>query len=96
MARCWAGSRLGAHLCPDVLEAGRADETEADEEDVRLRVRERPETVVVLLSSRVPQAEVDRLAIDHHVRGAAARACQGRQLPSRPSRRAGARARRTH
>ena len=39
-------------LGADILEGGRVDEREADEEDVRLRVRERTETVVVLLNER--------------------------------------------
>ena len=54
---------LGAH----VLKAGRADDREADEEDVGLRVRQGPQAVVVLLAGRVPQAEVDGLAVDHDV-----------------------------
>lgn len=33
----------------------------------RLRVRQRPEPVVVLLTRRVPQTQVDRLPIHHHV-----------------------------
>jgi hypothetical protein len=57
------GKPLGRH----VLKRRRRDDGEADEEDVGLRVRERAQAVVVLLASRVPQAQVDRLAVDHHV-----------------------------
>ena len=45
---------LCTHLGPHVLETGRADERETDEEDIRLGVRERPKTVVILLTGRVP------------------------------------------
>lgn len=33
----------------------------------RLRVRERPQPVIVLLSSSIPQPQVHRLAVNHHV-----------------------------
>lgn len=62
------GGLRGSHLGPDVLETGRADDREADEEDVGLRVTERSQAVIILLSSRVPQSEVDRLAVDHDIR----------------------------
>uniref|UniRef100_A0A1I8HPD5 USP domain-containing protein n=1 Tax=Macrostomum lignano TaxID=282301 RepID=A0A1I8HPD5_9PLAT len=54
---------LGAHI----LIAGRADEGEADQEDVCLRVTQRPQPVIVLLASRVPQAQVNGLAINHDI-----------------------------
>ena len=57
------------HLGADVLKWGRVDQREADEEDVRLRVGERPQSVVVLLTRRVPQAQVDGLPVHHHVGG---------------------------
>ena len=56
-----------AHLCADVLEGRGGDDAEADEEDVRLGVGERAQAVVVLLAGRVPQAEVNRLAVHHDV-----------------------------
>ena len=43
------------------------DDAEADEEDVRLRVRQRAQAIVVLLACSIPQTQVDGLAIDHHV-----------------------------
>lgn len=46
----------------------RADDREADEEDVSLGVRERAETVVIFLTGSIPETQVDGLAIDHHVR----------------------------
>ena len=57
---------LGHPLLFDVLERRRRHHREADEEDVRLRVAERPQPVVVLLAGRVEQAQRVRLAADHH------------------------------
>ncbi len=56
------------NLSLDVVERRRADDGEADEEYVGLRVRERPETVVILLSSSIPKPEADGLAINHYAR----------------------------
>ena len=57
---------LGAsYLGLDVVERGRADDGEADEEDVGLGVRERAQPVVILLAGRVPQAQADGLAVYH-------------------------------
>ena len=56
-------SYLGSH----VLVTGGADEGEADEEDVRLGVGQRAETVVILLTGGIPEAEGDSLAIDHDI-----------------------------
>ena len=46
----------------------RADDREADEENVGLRVRERPQAIVIFLACRIPQTEVDGLAVHHDVR----------------------------
>ena len=54
---------LGSH----VLETGRADEGEADEENVGLGVGERAETIVILLTGRIPKTEGDSLAVDHDI-----------------------------
>ena len=59
---------LGVPLGLDVLKRRWPHQREADEEDVGLRVRERSEAVVVLLASGIPQAQVDGLAVHHHVR----------------------------
>lgn len=40
---------------------------EADEDDVRVWVRERAETVVVFLSGGIPQGEFDAFAVDHDI-----------------------------
>ena len=58
---------LGPPLLPDVVERRGVDNVKAEEEDVRLRVAQGAEPVVVLLSSSIPEPEVDRLAVDHHV-----------------------------
>jgi hypothetical protein len=55
---------FGEPLLADVLEGGRRDDREADEEDVGLRVRERAETVVVLLTGSVEQSKSVRLVTD--------------------------------
>ena len=61
------GTGLGlTRLLFDVLEGGGRDDRKADEEDVRLGVRERPQSVVVLLPGRVEQAQGVGLAPDHH------------------------------
>ena len=52
---------LGEPLFPDVFEACRGGDAEADEEDVGLGVGERPETVVVFLASRVQETQGVRL-----------------------------------
>lgn len=59
------GTHLGEPLLLDVLKRGGTGDAEADEEDVRLRVRERPQAVVVLLSGRVEQAERVRVVSNH-------------------------------
>lgn len=57
------------YLCAYIFKRRRTYQREADEKDVRLRVRQRSEPVVVLLASRVPQAQVDGLSIDHDISG---------------------------
>lgn len=64
----WLLSIAGTDLGLDVVEGRGADDGEADEEDVGLGVGERSQPVVVFLSSSVPQAEADGLAINHDVR----------------------------
>lgn len=56
-------------LALDVLKRGRRYHGEADEENVGLRVRQRTQTVVVLLSRSVPEREIDGTSIDHDVGG---------------------------
>lgn len=51
----------------DVLVGGGARDGEADDEDVGLRVRQRPQPVVLLLTRRVPQVQTDGPAVDRHL-----------------------------
>lgn len=62
-------------LCPDVLKAGRVDEGEADEEHVSLWVGEWTQAVVILLSRCIPEPQVDRLPIHHHIGGVVVEYC---------------------
>lgn len=49
----------------DVVERWRADNGEANQEHICLGVRERSKTVIIFLSSSIPESQADRLAIDH-------------------------------
>ncbi len=50
------------YLVHDIFQGVREVNGEADKEKVGLRVRQRSKTVVFLLSSSIPQCELDRLA----------------------------------
>ena len=65
---CPLSSRGTGSLRSTTRVAEKVHEGEGDEEDVGLRVRERTQPVVILLPRGIPKAEVDRLAVDHHVR----------------------------
>ena len=56
---------LRAPLGRHILEGGGADDGEADEEDVSLRIRQRSQAIVVLLTSCVPQAQRYGNAVTH-------------------------------
>lgn len=60
---------ISTHLGPDVLKTGRADEGEADQEDVGLGVGQWAESVVIFLTGGIPQPEGDGLAIHHYIGG---------------------------
>lgn len=62
-------------LGPDVVKGWRADNGEADEEDVCLRVGERSQSVVIFLSSGIPQSQADWLSINHHTRRVVVKDC---------------------
>ena len=47
-------SRDLAHLCPNILKTGRADKTEANDEDVGLRITQWSKSIVILLSGCIP------------------------------------------
>ena len=57
----------GAYLGPDVLVAWRADEGEADQEYVSLRVRKRAKSIIILLTSCIPKSKGDGFPIHHDV-----------------------------
>jgi hypothetical protein len=67
----------------DVLQGRRANDREADQKYIRLRVRQRPQSIVVFLSSRIPQSEVDGAMVNHDVRGIVVE--HGRNVLSRES-----------
>lgn len=50
-----------------VLERRRIHNAEANEKHVGLRIGERTQTVVVLLTGRVPQADVNGFVVDHYI-----------------------------
>lgn len=56
-------------LFPDVLEGGGRHDGEADEKHVRLRIRQRTESVVVLLAGGVKQPQGVGLSPDHDGHG---------------------------
>jgi len=62
---------LGGHI----LEGGGAHHGEADQEDIRLWIREWPEPVVVLLSRGVPEPQGDRHPVTHHGGGVVVEHC---------------------
>lgn len=70
------GASLGyPHLLLDVLEGSRTDYRVADEEDVRLRVGQGPESVVILLTRGVEQAQRVGLSPDHDRDGVVVKDC---------------------
>lgn len=68
MARLRGGGGV-TDLGENIVERGRADDRETDQEHVRLGVGERTETIIILLSGGIPQAQADRLVVDHNVGG---------------------------
>lgn len=58
---------METHLRLYVVERRRADNGEADEENVGLGVGQRPQPVVILLSGGIPQSQADGLAINHDI-----------------------------
>jgi len=55
-----------AYLGADVVKGRRADDRETDEEHIRLGVGERSQSVVILLSSGIPQTQANWFAIHHN------------------------------
>jgi hypothetical protein len=52
-----------AYLLLDVIKRVRRVDGEADEDDVRVGVRERSKSVVIFLACGIPQGELDVLAV---------------------------------
>ena len=48
---------------------------EAHEENVRLGVRKRAESIIVFLPCRVPETKVDGLPVNHHIRRVVVELC---------------------
>ena len=61
---CGRGEITRTDLLLYVVERVRGVDGEADEDDVRVWVGERPETVVVFLAGRIPERELDVLAVN--------------------------------
>ena len=57
------------YLGLDVIKGRRADNGEADEEDVGLGVGQRSEPVIILLACGIPEPQTDGLPINHHAGG---------------------------
>ncbi len=58
----WATNKTD--LLGDVVQGVGGVDSEANQDDVRIGVRQRSETVVVLLTSRIPQCQLNVSAID--------------------------------
>lgn len=56
------------YLLLDVVERIRRVDGEADQNDVRVRVRKRAKTIVILLASSIPQGKFYMLSVDFHIR----------------------------
>eukprot|EP00981_Chlorochromonas_danica_P012611 scaffold5218_cov150-Ochromonas_danica.AAC.3 len=52
-------------LVANVLEGDIGIECETNEENVSLRVAKRTQTVIIFLSGRIPQANINRLGVHH-------------------------------
>lgn len=60
---------FGKPFCFDVVKRRRADNREADEENVGLWIRKGAQSVIVFLTGCVPKTKADRFAIDHNTGG---------------------------
>lgn len=63
---CSFGGVHAAYLGLDVVERGRAHDREADEKNVGLRVGEWSQSIVIFLTSSIPETQADGLAIYHN------------------------------
>ena len=53
----------------NVFQGRSAVKAKSQNGDIGVFVRQRPQSVVVFLSGRVPKSEVDRSSVNHHVGG---------------------------
>eukprot|EP00732_Lithocolla_globosa_P007027 Lithocolla_globosa_v1_NODE_8565_length_806_cov_62.936085.p2 type:complete len:128 gc:universal NODE_8565_length_806_cov_62.936085:344-727(+) len=54
-------------FCFDVFKRRRAHNGETNQKDISLGVRQRPKTIVILLSSCIPKPKVNGFSVHHHV-----------------------------
>lgn len=59
---------MRSYLLLNVVERVGGVDGEADEDDVRVGVRERAETVVIFLASGIPKGQLNVLSIDLNIR----------------------------
>lgn len=55
------------NLLLDVVKGIGGINGEADQDDVRVRIRKRSETIVIFLTSRIPQCQLDMFSIDFDI-----------------------------
>jgi hypothetical protein len=58
---------LWVPLGPQVFERGRVDDGIGQQKDVRLRIRKGSQTIVIFLSSGIPETQINGLAIDNNI-----------------------------
>ena len=58
---------LRVPLVSYIVEGVGINERKADEEDICVRVGERPQTIVVVLTSCIPEPQADRPTIDEYI-----------------------------
>lgn len=68
MTRVGADNGLRTHLFLHVVQGVGGVDSEADEDNVRVGVGERAETIVILLTRRIPQGELNVFAINLNIR----------------------------
>lgn len=73
---------LGDPLAADILEGGRINEGEGDDEDVGARVGEGTQAVVVLLTGRIPETEAHGLSVAHGISRVVIKPRSARELNS--------------
>jgi hypothetical protein len=54
-------------LGPQVFEGGGIDDGIGQQENVGLRIREGSKTIIIFLSSGIPETQIDGLSVDYHI-----------------------------